>query len=300
MRIVFMGTPEFSVTVLKNLADAGHEIVAVYSQPPRKSGRGLKLRISPVHACANERRFPVYCPINFRDMTDVDAFESHQADVAVVVAYGLILPQTLLELPRFGCLNIHASLLPRWRGAAPIHRAIMSGDTETGVCIMQMDTGLDTGAVRLQRVLKIGSAETTIQLHNRLAPLGAQAVLDVLADLDEYPPIEQPSAGMSYAEKIDKSEARINWTWSAIDIDRQIRALSPFPGAWCMLRGERVKILASELAVGEGMPGTILDFNLRVSCGLGAIKVLRLQLAGKNPQDAEAFVRNCGALGRLD
>lgn len=300
MRIVFMGTPEFSVTVLKNLADAGHEIVAVYSQPPRKSGRGLKLRISPVHACANERKFPVYCPINFRDMTDVDAFESHQADVAVVVAYGLILPQTLLEMPRFGCLNIHASLLPRWRGAAPIHRAIMSGDTETGVCILQMDSGLDTGAVRLQRVLKIGSTETTLQLHNRLAPLGAQAVLDVLADLDEYPPIGQPSAGMSYAEKIDKSEARINWTRSAMDIDRQIRALSPFPGAWCMLQGERVKILASELASGEGMPGTILDSNLRISCGRGAVKVLRLQLAGKKPQDAEAFVRSFGVLGRLD
>ena len=300
MRIVFMGTPEFSVTVLKNLADAGHEIVAVYSQPPRKSGRGQKLRMSPVHACANERGFPVYCPINFQDISDIDVFESHQADVAVVVAYGLILPQTLLEMPRFGCLNIHASLLPRWRGAAPIHRAIMSGDTETGVCIMQMDAGLDTGPVRLQRVLKIRSTETTLQLHNRLAPLGAQAVVDVLANLDEYPPIGQPSAGMSYAEKLDKSEARINWTRSAMDIDRQIRALSPFPGAWCMLGGERVKILASELAVGEGMPGTILDFNLRVSCGLGAIKVLRLQLAGKNPQDAEAFVRNCGALGRLD
>lgn len=300
MRIVFMGTPEFSVTVLKNLADAGHEIVAVYSQPPRKSGRGQKLRMSPVHACANERGFPVYCPINFQDISDIDVFESHQADVAVVVAYGLILPQTLLEMPRFGCLNIHASLLPRWRGAAPIHRAIMSGDTETGVCIMQMDAGLDTGPVRLQRVLKIRSTETTLQLHNRLAPLGAQAVVDVLANLDEYPPIGQPSAGMSYAEKLDKSEARINWTRSAIDIDRQIRALSPFPGAWCMLGGERVKILASELAVGEGMPGTILDFDLRVSCGLGAIKVLRLQLAGKNPQDAEAFVRNCGALGRLD
>lgn len=300
MRIVFMGTPEFSVTVLKNLADAGHEIVAVYSQPPRKSGRGQKLRMSPVHACANERGFPVYCPINFQDISDIDVFESHQADVAVVVAYGLILPQTLLEMPRFGCLNIHASLLPRWRGAAPIHRAIMSGDTETGVCIMQMDAGLDTGPVRLQRVLKIRSTETTLQLHNRLAPLGAQAVVDVLANLDEYPPIGQPSAGMSYAEKLDKSEARINWTRSAMDIDRQIRALSPFPGAWCMLGGERVKILASELAVGEGMPGTILDFDLRVSCGLGAIKVLRLQLAGKNPQDAEAFVRNCGALGRLD
>lgn len=300
MRIVFMGTPEFSVTVLKNLADAGHEIVAVYSQPPRKSGRGQKLRMSPVHACANERGFPVYCPINFQDISDIDVFESHQADVAVVVAYGLILPQTLLEMPRFGCLNIHASLLPRWRGAAPIHRAIMSGDTETGVCIMQMDAGLDTGPVRLQRVLKIRSTETTLQLHNRLAPLGAQAVVDVLANLDEYPPIGQPSAGMSYAEKLDKSEARINWTRSAMDIDRQIRALSPFPGAWCMLGGERVKILASELAVGEGMPGTILDFGLRVSCGLGAIKVLRLQLAGKNPQDAEAFVRNCGALGRLD
>ena len=300
MRIVFMGTPEFSVTVLKNLADAGHEIVAVYSQPPRKSGRGQKLRMSPVHACANERGFPVYCPINFQDISDIDVFESHQADVAVVVAYGLILPQTLLEMPRFGCLNIHASLLPRWRGAAPIHRAIMSGDTETGVCIMQMDAGLDTGPVRLQRVLKIRSTETTLQLHNRLAPLGAQAVVDVLANLDEYPPIGQPSAGMSYAEKLDKSEARINWTRSAMDIDRQIRALSPFPGAWCMLGGERVKILASELAVGEGMPGTILDFNLRVSCGLGAIKVLRLQLAGKTPQDAEAFVRNCGVLGRLD
>jgi len=288
MRVVFMGTPEFSVTALEALAAAGHEIVAVYSQPPRKSGRGLKLRPSPVHQLAQTRGWPIFTPVNFRDPADVVAFADHDADIAVVVAYGLILPQALLDMPKQGCLNIHASLLPRWRGAAPIHRAIMAGDQTTGVCITQMDAGLDTGPVRIRRSLDIGASETTAQLHDRLAVTGSTAVVDVLADLAGHACVPQVEEGLSYANKVDKLEARIDWTRSAVEIDRQIRGLSPFPGAWCMMDDQRLKVLASCLSDGAGVPGQVLQAS-EIACGDGSVILTTLQQAGKTAQTAEAF-----------
>ena len=288
MRVVFMGTPEFSVTALEALAAAGHEIVAVYSQPPRKSGRGLKLRPSPVHQLAQTRGWPIFTPVNFHDPADVVAFADHDADIAVVVAYGLILPQALLDMPKQGCLNIHASLLPRWRGAAPIHRAIMAGDQTTGVCIMQMDAGLDTGPVRIRRSLDIGASENTAQLHDRLAVVGSKAVVDVLADLAGHACVPQVEEGLSYATKVDKLEARIDWTRSAVEIDRQIRGLSPFPGAWCMMDDQRLKVLASCLSDGAGVPGQVLQAS-EIACGDGSVILTTLQQAGKTAQTAEAF-----------
>jgi len=298
MRVVFMGTPKFSVTALEALAAAGHEIVAVYSQPPGKSGRGQKLRPSPVHQLAQTLGWPIFTPANFRDPADVAAFAGHDADIAVVVAYGLILPQALLDLPKQGCLNIHASLLPRWRGAAPIHRAIMAGDQKTGVCIMQMDAGLDTGWVRIRRSLDIGITETTAQLHDRLAVLGAEAVVDVLADLLGHAAVTQSQDGICYAAKIDKSEARINWAGPAVDIDRQIRGLSPFPGAWCMMDDQRLKILASCLSDGVGVPGQVLQAS-EIACGDGSVILTTLQPAGKIAQTAEVFFQGHSLPERL-
>ena len=288
MRIVFMGTPDFSVTALEALAAAGHEIVAVYSQPPRKSGRGQKLRPSPVHQLSEVRGWPVFTPVDFRDPADVAAFRAHKADIAVIVAYGLILPLEILNFPEHGCLNIHASLLPRWRGAAPIHRAIMAGDCETGVSIMQMDAGLDTGPVRIRRSLNIGIIETTAELHDRLATIGASAVVDVLDNLPGYPKVPQSNIGMCYAAKIDKSEARIDWTRTAVDVDRQIRGLSPFPGAWCMMGDQRLKILASSLSDGAGAPGQVLK-DTEIACGQGSVLLRHVQPAGKKAQTAEIF-----------
>ena len=294
MRVVFMGTPDFSVAALRSLSEAGHEIVAVYSQPPRKSGRGQKLRPSPVQAYAERQGWTVFTPKNFRDLAELANFAALEADIAVVVAYGLILPQALLDAPRLGCLNIHASLLPRWRGAAPIHRAIMAGDAQTGVCIMQMDAGLDTGPVRLCRALDIAAQETTAELHDRLAALGAAAIVDVLADLPGHPPKAQPDVGICYAQKIDKSEAQIDWSLPAEILDRQIRGLSPFPGAWAMLRGERVKFLGSALISCEqplASAGTVLDDDLGIACGSGALRITRLQRAGKSAQSSAEFLR---------
>mgnify|MGYP001189907147 FL=1 len=288
MRIVFMGTPDFSVRALGALAAAGHEIVAVYSQPPRKSGRGQKLRPSPIQQFSEVRGWPIFTPVNFRNPADVAVFKAHKADIAVVVAYGLILPSEILKLPELGCLNIHASLLPRWRGAAPIHRAIMAGDRETGVCIMQMDTGLDTGPVRICRRLEIGVKELTAELHDRLAIMGASAVVDVLADLPGHPKVPQTNIGMCYATKIDKSEARIDWTRTAEDVDRQIRGLSPFPGAWCMMGDQRLKVLASSLSWGIGVPGQVLTAT-EIACGQGSVMLHLVQPAGKNAQTAEVF-----------
>lgn len=299
MRVVFMGTPEFSVTALEALAAAGHEIVAVYSQPPRKSGRGQKLRPSPVHQLAQTRGWPIFTPANFRDVADLAAFAGHDADIAVVVAYGLILPKALVDLPKHGCLNIHASLLPRWRGAAPIHRAIMAGDQKTGVCIMQMDAGLDTGPVRIRRSLEIGATETTALLHDRLAVMGAEAVVDVLADLAGHACVPQVKEGLSYAAKIDKSEARIDWTRSAFEIDRQIRGLSPFPGAWCMMDDQRLKVLASCLSGGAGVPGQVLRAS-EIACGDGSIILTTLQPAGKTAQTAEVFFQGHSLPAQLE
>lgn len=291
MRIVFMGTPEFSVPVLDALVEAGHEIACVYSQPPRPAGRGKRERPSPVQARAEALGLPVRHPVSLRNDAAQAEFAALKADIAVVVAYGLILPQPVLDAPAGGCLNIHASLLPRWRGAAPIHRAIMAGDTQTGVCIMQMEAGLDTGPVLLRREIAIGADETTGGLHDRLSALGASAVVEALASLDRLTPEPQPAEGVTYAAKIDKSEARVDWTNSATEIDRLIRGLAPFPGAWIEHDGQRIKLLGSTLAEGDGAAGEVLTNQPVIACGDGAIRVTRLQRAGKSAQDAEEFQR---------
>lgn len=291
MRVIFMGTPDFSVPVLDALVDAGHEIAAVYCQPPRPAGRGKKDRPTPVHARAEALGLMVRHPVSLKSPEEQAAFAALNADVAVVVAYGLILPQAILDAPAQGCLNIHASLLPRWRGAAPIHRAIMAGDAETGVCIMQMEAGLDTGPVLLRQVTPIQSEETTAQLHDRLSVMGADLIVKGLSRLSDLTPEPQPEDGVTYASKIDKAEARIDWSRSAEEIDRQIRGLSPFPGAWTEMEGERIKLLASRRADGQGQPGQVLNGDLHVACGQGAVELLRLQRAGKGAQDRETFLR---------
>ncbi|MBR9762071.1 MAG: methionyl-tRNA formyltransferase [Rhodobacteraceae bacterium] len=292
MRVIFMGTPEFSVPVLDALVEAGHEIAAVYCQPPRPAGRGKKDRPTPVHARALELGLEVRHPVRLKGEDEQAAFAALNADVAVVVAYGLILPQPVLDAPRFGCLNIHASLLPRWRGAAPIHRAILSGDAETGICIMQMEAGLDTGPVLLREATPIGAEEVTSELHDRLSALGARMITEALARLPELDPQAQPEEGVTYATKIDKAEAQLDFTRSAEEVDRQIRGLSPFPGAWVEHDGQRLKLLASRLAPGQGAPGEVLETEgLVVACGSGAVELLKLQRAGKGAQEAEIFLR---------
>ncbi len=289
MRIVFMGTPEFSVSALDALVEAGHEICAVYSQPPRPAGRGKKLRASPVQARAEALGLEVRYPVSLKDAKAQAEFSALNADVAVVVAYGLLLPQAILDAPVHGCLNIHASLLPRWRGAAPIHRAIMAGDAETGVCIMQMEAGLDTGPVLTRGVLQIGTTETTGELHDRLAALGAAQIVETLASLDGLKAEPQPEDGVTYASKIDKTEARVDWSMPAIEVDRLIRGLSPFLGAWTEINGDRVKLLASRLTYGSGAHGEVLD-GFRIACGDGAVEITRAQRSGKKPADAETFL----------
>ncbi|WP_122072074.1 methionyl-tRNA formyltransferase [Pseudophaeobacter sp. EL27] len=292
MRVIFMGTPEFSVPVLDALVAAGHEIAAVYCQPPRPAGRGKKDRPTPVHARATELGFEVRHPVSLKGEAEQADFAALGADIAVVVAYGLILPQVILDAPTKGCLNIHASLLPRWRGAAPIHRAIMAGDEETGVCIMQMEAGLDTGPVLLREGTPIGEEETTSQLHDRLSDMGASLIVTALRHLDGLTADVQPEEGVTYAAKIDKNEAQIDWNQPAEEVDRKIRGLSPFPGAWVEIDGQRVKLLASRLASGEGQPGQVLDGErLVAACGAGAVELLRLQRAGKAAQDREIFTR---------
>ena len=289
MKIIFMGTPEFSVPVLEALHQA-HEIVAVYCQPPRPAGRGKADRPSPVQAKAEALGLPVRHPVTLRSENAANDFAAAGADVAVVVAYGLILPQAVLDAPRFGCLNIHASLLPRWRGAAPIHRAIMAGDKETGVCIMQMDAGLDTGPVLLREAVEIGVEETTAELHDRLSALGARLILQALALLPELQPVPQPAAGVTYAAKIDKGEARVSFTKPAVEVDRLIRGLSPFPGAWTPVNGERVKLLRSRLVNGKGAPGQVLH-GFTVACGSGAVEITEAQREGKRPMPAAEVLR---------
>jgi len=289
VKIVFMGTPEFSVPVLQALAKQ-HEILCVYSQPPRPAGRGKALRPSPVQAAAEALGLAVRHPVSLRDAQAQAEFAALGADVAVVVAYGLILPQAVLDAPRHGCLNIHASLLPRWRGAAPIHRAILAGDAETGVCIMQMEAGLDTGPVLLREALAIGAQETTAELHDRLSALGARLIGQALDHLPELTPEPQPDQGVTYAAKIDKAEARVDFRRSAVEVDRQIRGLSPFPGAWVEIAGERVKLLRSRLAPGAGAPGQVLG-GFTLACGTGAVEVREAQREGKRPMPAAEVLK---------
>ncbi|MEL7214852.1 MAG: methionyl-tRNA formyltransferase [Pseudomonadota bacterium] len=291
MKVVFMGTPEFSVGPLNAIHAAGHEIVAVYTQPPRKAGRGQKMRASPVQVRAEALGLEVRHPAHLREIADQAQLAALGADIGVVVAYGLILPQPVLDAPRLGCLNIHASLLPRWRGAAPIHRAIMAGDAQTGVCIMQMDAGLDTGAVLLRGAVPIEAEDTTGALHDRLSALGAQLIVDALAR-PGVPAEPQPDEGVTYAHKIDKAEAAVDWSRPAIEIDRQIRGLSPFPGAWTLMGGERLKLLGSRLADGEGPAGALS--GTVVACGEGSIEITRLQPAGGKAQDAAPYLKAKG------
>ncbi len=290
MKVNFMGSPEFSVPALDALVKDGHEIVAVYCQPPRPAGRGKKDRPTAVQKRAETLGLPVCAPVSLRSDAARAEFNAFGADVAVVVAYGLILPQAILDAPRFGCLNIHASLLPRWRGAAPIHRAIMAGDDETGVCIMAMDAGLDTGAVLLREAVAIGEHETTADLHDRLSELGANLIAQALARLDRLTPVPQPDQGVTYAAKIDKSEARIDWTQSATDVSQHIRGLSPFPGAWCEIANERVKLLRSQVVPGSGDPGQVLG-GFSVACGAGAVKITQAQRPGKQPMATADLLR---------
>jgi methionyl-tRNA formyltransferase len=290
MRIVFMGTPVFSVAALEALVGAGHEIVCAYTQPPRPAGRGKKEQPSPVQARAEALGIPVRHPTSLKTAEAQAEFAALGADVAVVVAYGLILPQAILDAPRHGCLNIHASLLPRWRGAAPIHRAIMAGDAETGVCIMQMEAGLDTGPVLLRKATAIGAEETTGELHDRLAGIGAEAIVEALARLPELTPEVQPKDGVTYAAKIDKAEARIDWTRPAAEVARLIRGLSPFPGAWCDVAGERVKFHGARVVAGKGAPGEVLS-GFTVACGEGAVEITRVQREGKKAMAADEILR---------
>jgi methionyl-tRNA formyltransferase len=301
MRIVFMGTPDFSVPALQALVAAGHAIAAVYTQPPRPAGRGQKLTPTPVHAAATALGLPVRHPVSLKSPEAQADFAALGADVAVVVAYGLLLPQAVLDAPRHGCLNIHASLLPRWRGAAPIHRAVMAGDAETGLCIMQMEAGLDTGPVLLRAATPIGPQDTTADLHDRLSALGAALIVQALDRLESLVPEPQPETGVTYAKKIDKAEARVDWSAPADHVARLIRGLSPFPGAWCLMGGERLKLLRAVAVPGTGTPGTILPGDgLTVACGSGAVQVLEAQRTGKRALPVAEALRGLPLPPRLD
>ncbi|MYG53646.1 MAG: methionyl-tRNA formyltransferase [Rhodospirillaceae bacterium] len=297
MRLIFMGTPDFALTALKALAEEGHDLAGVYTQPPRRAGRGKALRPSPVQAWAEAQGIPVHTPASFSEPGTVADFAALGADAAVVAAYGLILPQAVLDAPVHGCLNIHASLLPRWRGAAPIQRAIQAGDAETGVTIMQMDPGLDTGPILLQRRIPIAETATGGSLHDSLAVLGAEAIAEALAWLDgadsagDLAPRLQPRAGATYARKVDKSEERIDWSQPASHIERTVRAFDPVPGAFFQTGGRRIRVLSAELADGAGAPGTVLDDALTVACGAGALRPLRVQRQGKAPMAAADLLR---------
>ena len=293
-----MGTPDFAVPALRALA-ARHEVACVYSQPPRPAGRGQKDRTSPVHQAALELGLKLRHPESLRQTDDITDFRDLGADVAVVVAYGLILPPAILSAPRHGCLNIHASLLPRWRGAAPIHRAVMAGDKETGIAIMQMDAGLDTGPVLLHQAMPIGSGDTTGDLHDRLAHLGAQLILAALDGIDTIPRTPQPVGGATYAAKISKAEARLDWSRPAGDLDRLVRGLSPFPGAWCLAAGERLKLLRTRMAEGSGDPGQVLT-GLTIACGTGAVEIVEAQREGRKAVSGEDLLRGWSLPERLD
>jgi len=298
LSIIFMGTPEFSVPTLRSLIDAGHRVRAVYTQPPRPGGRrGLDLQKSPVYQAAELLGLPVFTPVNFRDPDERQRFRDLDADVAVVVAYGLLLPEAILTGTRLGCYNGHASLLPRWRGAAPIQRAIMAGDSKTGMMVMKMDKGLDTGPVALTREVEIGATMTSGELHDRLMLVGAKAMAEAMNKLehDELPLTAQPDEGVLYAAKIDKGETRIDFDKSSVEVHNHIRGLSPFPGAWCEAeiagRPERIKVLGSELVEGSGAPGSVLTDDLVIACASGAVRLTKLQKAGGKPLASADFLR---------
>ena len=298
LRLIFMGTPDFAVPTLLELVAHGHEVVAVYTRAPKPGGRrGLQLQPTPVEQEARRLGIPVLTPKTLRTAEALEAFRAHDADAAVVVAYGMILPQAILDAPKLGCFNLHASLLPRWRGAAPINRAIMAGDAESGVMVMKMDVGLDTGDVAMAERLPITDSMTASDLHDALAPLGADLMVRAMGALQRggLQLTGQSEDGVTYAAKIEKAEARIDWTRPAHAVLRHIHGLSPFPGAWCELAGEgepvRLKILRCALAKGSGQPGDVLDDDLAIACGDGAVRILELQRAGKGPMKAADFLR---------
>ncbi len=293
LRLAYMGTPDFAVPALKALIDAGHEIACVYSQPPRRAGRGQKERPSPVHAFADTQYIPVRTPKSLRDPDEHSAFSALNLDAAVVAAYGLILPPMILEAPRLGCLNIHASLLPRWRGAAPIHRAILAGDTESGVTIMQMDEGLDTGGILIAKSVPISSKTTANDLHDTLAAIGGSLVLEALDGLaaGTLAATPQPESGICYAEKLDRSEGRLNWSQPASYLARAVRAFTPWPSAWFEHNGNRIKVLEAREEHASAVAGTVIDDRLTVACGEGALRLLTVQRSGKGPTDAGSFLR---------
>jgi methionyl-tRNA formyltransferase len=291
MRIIFMGTPDFAVPILAALVDAGHEVVAAYTQPPRPGGRrGKDLTPSPIQLAAEAGGIVVRCPPSLRDLSAQADFAALEADIGVVAAYGLILPQTVLDAPRLGCLNVHASLLPRWRGAAPIQRAILAGDAVTGVGIMQMEAGLDTGPVRAEARTRTED-KTGGALTAELAQLGAALMVEVLADLSAHPPRPQPELGATYAKKIDKAELKLDFSHDAETVERQVRAFAPTPGAWFSLDGERCKVLATEIVARSGLPGTTLDEGLTIGCGFGAIRPSLVQRAGRPVMATAEFLR---------
>ncbi|QPF84611.1 methionyl-tRNA formyltransferase [Bradyrhizobium genosp. L] len=298
LRLIFMGTPDFAVPTLLELVAHGHEVAAVYTRAPKPGGRrGLQLQPTPVEQEARRLGIPVLTPKTLKTPEALEEFRAHDADAAVVVAYGMILPQAILDTPSLGCFNLHASLLPRWRGAAPINRAIMAGDAESGVMVMKMDVGLDTGDVAMVERLPITENMTASDLHDALAPLGADLMVRAMGGLDRggLQLTKQSEHGVTYAAKIEKAEARIDWSKPAHAVLRHIHGLSPFPGAWCELAGEgepvRLKILRCELARGAGAPGAVLDDNLAIACGDGAIRILELQRAGSKPMKAADFLR---------
>jgi len=297
LRVIFMGTPDFSVPALSEILNAGHELVAVYTQPPRPAGRGMGARKSPIHALADDLGLPVFTPEQLKSEAEQERFANHGADVAIVVAYGLILPKEVLDAPVHGGLNLHASLLPRWRGAAPIQRAIMAGDNETGVMIMRMDEGLDTGPVCLGERVTIGADMTAGELHDMLARQGGDLLVRALAALERGSLDCKPQTqeGVTYAKKIEKAETRIDWTRPASEVHNHIRGLSPWPGAWFEMdfggKTERVKVLRSERASGSGAPGSLIADSLTIACGSGSVRLLQLQRAGKKLMERQEFLR---------
>ena len=295
LRLVFMGTPDFAVPSLRALADAGHELVCVYSQPPRPAGRGQQVQKSPVHRFAEERGIPVRTPKSLRNAEAQAEFAELKADAAVVAAYGLILPQPILDAPRLGCLNVHGSLLPRWRGAAPIQRSILAGDSETGITIMQMDIGLDTGAMLLKDAVPITAETTASSLHDALADMGARLIVQALDGIaaGRLTAEPQPEEGVTYAAKLTREDGRLDWTRDAATVERQVRALTPWPGCWFDIRGERIKVLKAEPApdTPEAAPGTLLDDRLTIACADGAVRLTLVQRPGKAPVDGAAFLR---------
>jgi methionyl-tRNA formyltransferase len=292
VRIIFMGTPDFALAALTPIV-AKHDIVAVYTQPPRPAGRGQRAKESLVHKLALDRKLPVFTPKTLKDPKIQQAFAAHEADVAVVAAYGLILPRPILDAPRLGCINIHGSLLPRWRGAAPIQRAIMAGDMETGITIMQMEAGLDTGPMLLKEAVPITNDTTAGELHDTLAKLGGELIVTALDRLvaGDLPATPQPAEGVTLAPKIDKAEAAIDFSQPARTVLRHIHGLSPSPGAWFEVRGERIKVLCAELTSGSRSPGTVIGEDLAVACGEGAVRLRMLQRAGKGATDGPSFLR---------